>query len=525
MGIYVNPGKDGFQSALNSEIYIDKTGLLAYTNRVLGTEQRYISISRPRRFGKSITAEMLTAYYGRDCDSEKMFEGLEIAGKAGFKKHLNQYDVIHIDVNTFLSEAANAKEAVQLLQTEIIRELKQEFAGSIGRNTEKLPMALAEVNRALGKKFVVVIDEWDAIFREDKHDKEAQELYIELLRGLFKNAPSKKFILLAYLTGILPIKKYGTQSALNNFYEFTMLQPSVMAQYAGFTEDEVAGLCKKYDMDRNEIKQWYDGYFLRGNLHIYSPNSIINAMLRGEYANYWSQTESFSSLCDYITMNFDGLKDAVVHMLGGEHIRIDSSTFENDMTSFKNRDDVLTVLVHLGYLAYDEAVKEAYIPNEEVRQAFQSAMKLTKWENVLSMLNASDDLLRATWKCKGEKVAEMIEQVHRDYVSVLKYNDENSLSCVITLAYFHAIDEYHVFREFPSGEGFADIVFLPRKHSDKPAMVVELKYNQSAQGAIAQIKDRKYAGKLVDGNRQILLVGINYDVKTKKHECVIEKWN
>lgn len=385
MGIYVNPGNEGFKRAVNSKIYIDKTGLLEYTNSVLETEQSYICVSRPRRFGKSIAAEMLVAYYDKSCDSKELFQGREIAKNEDFTKHLNQYDVIHVDMNSLCHkrdrktrQVISAAEAVNEFHVAVIDELRKVFPDSVREDDVDLPMVLSQINEDTGSKFVIIIDEWDTIFREHKGDEAAQEEYITLLRGLFKDAPSKKFLKLGYLTGILPIKKYGTESALNNFDEFTMTNPRSLSEYVGFTEKEVVQLCKDYNMDFEEIKRWYDGYSFE-QMHIYNPNSVVKSMLDGECSNYWTSTETYESLKNYISMNFDGLKDAIIQMIAGGRCKIDTNTFENDMVSFQSRDDVLTVLVHLGYLAYNKKTQEVTIPNEEVRAAFIRAIKKTNW--------------------------------------------------------------------------------------------------------------------------------------------------
>ena len=530
MGIYLNPGNEGFKSALRSKIYIDKTGLLEYTNSVLDTEQRYICVSRPRRFGKSMAAEMLVAYYDKSCDSKGLFQGRKIAKSEDFNEHLNQYDVIHVDMNSLChkrdrktKQEISATEAVNLFHLVIIGELRKVFPESVEEDDVDLPGVLAQINEDTGTKFVIIIDEWDAIFREDKEDEIAQKEYITLLRGLFKDAPSKKFLKLGYLTGILPIKKYGTESALNNFDEFTMLEPDMLAEYVGFTEEEAIGLYEEHGMDFEEAKRWYDGYHLTENLHIYNPKSVVDSVRRRKIGNYWTSTETYESLKYYISMNFDGLKDAIIQMVAGERCKIDTTTFENDMISFRNRDDVLTVLVHLGYLSYHARTKEVTIPNEEVRAAFIRAIKKSNWNYVIEAIADSDELLKATWQKDSDAVAAAIDRVHSENTSILNYNDENALSCVITLAYYNAVNEYTLIRELPTGYGFADMVFLPRKNSDKPAMVVELKWNQSAPGAITQIKEKKYVQALREYQGDLLLVGINYDKESKKHACVIEQ--
>lgn len=524
MGIFVNRGNASFRSARKSQIYVDKSGLLQYTNSVIDTEQRYICSSRPRRFGKTMAAGMLAAYYEKGCDSRALFADLEIGKDSSFEEFLNRYDVIHLDIAYLLVQVKDSLETVAYIQKCVIEELREIYPGILSEEDKMLPIALSKIHNGAGAEFVIIIDEWDAIFREKKYDENAQQAYVDLLRGLFKGEQSKDFVKLAYLTGILPIKKYDNESALNNFYEFTMTNPQMLAEYIGFTEQEVKKLCEEYEMDFSEAAWWYDGYSFRRMKHIYSPNSVVRAMLSGEYDNYWTKTAAYESLKNYISMDFDGLKETVVQVLAGGRCKADISGFENDMTSFKRRDDVLTVLIHLGYLAYDSETAEVYIPNEEVRGAFSTVIRDTDWTPVISAVQASDALLRATWERDAEAVVRGISEVHGANTSILEYNDENSLSCVITLAYYNAVNEYTLIREMPAGKGYTDIVFLPRKKSDKPAMVVELKYNKSVESAIAQIKKKQYPEALKEYQGNLLLVGISYRKKEKVYSCVIEEW-
>lgn len=431
MGSYVNRGNGSFERARKSHIYVDKSGLLEYTNEVLGTEQCHICNSRPRRFGKSMTAGMLAAYYGKGCDSRELFEGLEIAKAPSFETHLNQYDVIHLDIAYLLVQKKSAVDTVTFMQKCVIDELKSIYPGVLSGQESELPLALSAIYQAFGAKFVIIIDEWDAIFRERANDEAGQQAYIRLLRGLFKGEQSKDFVLLSYITGILPIKKYKSESALNNFREFTMVSPKQFSRYMGFTEQEVRELCREHGMDFAEIAKWYDGYSFRQVKHVYNPNSVVNAMLDGECDSYWSNTVSYESLKDYISMNYDGLRDMVVQMIAGGRCAVDTKTFQNDMTSFKSRDDVLTVLIHLGYLAYDADTGQAYVPNEEVRTSFARAVNDTDWTPVVQAIRNSERLLKATWDKDAAAVARGIERVHRENTSILQYNNENALSCVI----------------------------------------------------------------------------------------------
>ena len=526
MGQYLNPGNTLFTEALQSEIYVDKTGLLAYTNKVIGTKQKLVCVSRPRRFGKSMATEMMAAYYSKGCDSKTLFEQKKISQADSFPAHLNRHNVIYMDIQLARSVASNeglCGQFLPFLQKQVIEELQQEFGETTAWNDKSLAGTLQKIHAATGEQFIIIIDEWDCLFREEKHNVTLQKEYITFLRSLFKGAQAEVCISLAYLTGILPIKKYGTESALNNFKEFTMVNPGQLAEYMGFTKEEVSGLCRRYGMDFAEAKQWYDGYYFQGETHVYSPRSIVEAMLNKEFGNYWTQTETYESLKAYIDLNFDGLKDAIVRMLGGGRCEVDTGAFQNDMTTFKSKDDILTLLIHLGYLSYDRAGKAVLIPNEEVREEFVRAVKNGGWDAIAGILKRSQKLLEDTLAQNSAKVAQGIAEAHSEAASILAYNDENALSCVITLAYISAREEYTFIREFPSGEGFADMVLLPKKYSAKPAILIELKWDKSPESAIAQIKEKRYGKALEEFGGEILLIGINYDKTKKAHKCIIEK--
>lgn len=526
MGKYINPNNESFKDTINSEIYIDKSGLIGQLNKVIGTEQKFVCVSRARRFGKSVTAGMLKAYYSKGCNSEGLFAGLEIEKDSSYRKHLNQYDVIHVDMaSVWLNAEKKAEWFIKTLNKMLFTELETEYANVDLSECTTLAMALAQINNESGIRFIIIIDEWDTIFREEKRNEQLQDEYISVLRGLFKSEEAKQFVALAYITGILPIKKYGIESALNNFREYTMIDPVNFAKYYGFTSSEVKSLCEKYDMNYETMKYWYDGYSFQGEPHIYNPNSVVNAMLDRRYKSYWTNTETFTSLRDYISLNFEGLRDDIIRMFSGERCRVMVGAFSNDLVSYKSKDDVLTALIHLGYLAYDFEMKEAYIPNAEVQEAFEYAINGTDWTEIVESIKASEQLLKKTWRGDTEAVAEALGKIHGETTSILQYNDENSLSCAINIAYYNARIYYTVVREMPMGKGFADFVFLPKRNCDKPAMIVELKYNKSVETAISQIKEKQYPEGLREYKDNLLLIGINYDKATKQHSCVIEKWN
>lgn len=520
MGIYLNPNNAEFYNAVNhSKIYVDKTELIAYTNSILFGEQKNICVSRPRRFGKSMAANMLTAYYSRGCDSKELFSGFKIAQHPDFEKHLNQYNVIHLNIPPFMDEAENVQEMVQFIKDDVMEELLDAFPNVHMPSRKTLDKVLATIFNKTKIPFIFIIDEWDCIFREHKEDKNAQEVYLKFLRNLLKNQP---YVALVYMTGILPIKKYGDHSALNMFDEYSMTNQMALAEFTGFTEQEVKSLCEKYGMSFEETKRWYDGYDLKG-LSIYNPRSVVMAMASHDFDNYWTKTETYESIRTYIEMNYDGLRDTIIELIAGERKKIDTTTFTNDMVTFEIQDDVLTLLIHLGYLAYDFDTKEIFIPNYEIREQFISTVRVLGWNDVMKSLQLSEQLLQATLGMDSDKVAEIIEQVHRENTSILQYNNENSLSCVLSLAYYSARKDYVMYRELPGGDGFADLVFVPRKACWTPAFIVELKWNQSAETAIDQMKQKKYIECLKDYSGEILLVGINYQKGTKNHDCFIEK--
>ena len=522
MGIYFNPSNGSFKRARNSQIFVDKTELIEYLNKRLSTEENCFALSHARRFGKSHAAGMIDAYYSLGSDSTSLFEDTKIAESDDFKKHMNKYNVIHLDISSFWDFYKD--NIVEKIVEYIYRDFKEEFGDEVDYH-DSLSYVLMSIYKKTDIPFVIIIDEWDCVIRNSE-DKELVHRYLQFLHSLFKSEESKSFLALAYITGILPIKKIKDESALNNFREYTMLDSYPITEFYGFTEEEVRELCEKYNMDFESTKAWYNGYLIDG-MHMYNPNSVSMAMDRHRFDSYWKNTSSFDSINTFITMNYEGLKDDIMTMLAGGKVPVNTDTFQNDLSTVASKDDALTALIHLGFLGYDYEEGSAYIPNYEVAKAYQAAINIGSWTEIAKSISKCDELLRATIAGNTERVEELIELAHDIYTSVLKYNDENSLSCVLTMAYFTAPAYYNIVREMPTGKGFADFVFIPRASAGKrPAMVVELKYNKSADTAIKQIKEKRYQGALTGYSDKILLVGISYeaDGSDKKHTCVIEEW-
>ena len=518
MGIYLNPDNRLFKNtATHSGIYVDKTMLIDFTNSILFGENKEICVSRPRRFGKSIAEKMLVAYYSKGCNSEELFSRFKIAKTKSFKEHLNQYNVIHVNIQNF-AKYKTASKLIEALTYRLVSEVKTEFPDVALFDETDLAGVFEDLYAKKHETFIFIIDEWDCIFRTYRDDYKSQKEYLDFLRDLFKGKP---YVDLVYMTGILPVKKYGEHSALNMFDEYSMTNQYDLAEFTGFTETEVQELCKEYNVSIDEVKKWYDGYNVNG-ISIYNPKSVVSVMLKRVFDSYWTQTETYEALKGYIIRNENGLRDKIINMIAGEHISIETITFQNDMITFENADDVLTLLVHLGYLTYDFDTKTVWIPNAEVRREFIASIKDGGFEKVMQAICNSDELLRCTIARDAETVAKMITDVHNDNVSVIQYNDENSLSCVLSLAYYSAQDTYAIYRELQGGQGFADLVFVPRRGNNNPALIVELKWNKNAGIALDQIKNKDYIKCLKDYTGDVLFVGVNYDKKSKEHKCMFE---
>ena len=552
MGIYLHPGKENYEMAVNSEIFVDKSEMLQYLNSVLNTQQRFISVSRPRRFGKTMAADMICAYYDREADSRSMFEKRKLSGSApvrvgdneiSWDGYLGQFDVIRLVMTDFMDGMESVQDMLDYLTEEVVEELQELYPDVRFGNRLKLRTVMNKIYGKTKRQFVLVIDEWDAIFRVWKEDQEGQTKYLDFLRDIMKDKP---YIALAYMTGILPIKKYGEHSALNMFTEYSMTSPKGLAKYVGFTAEDVEKICAEKKLNYAALREWYDGYRLsnkpseelfedkddanRNVYDIYCPLSVVSAGLYKKLENYWNKTENFEALAEYIRKDYDGLKDAVALLMDGGRIKIDTATYQNDMTTFTGRDDVLSLLIHLGYLGYDDETSEVFIPNKEIMDEFRTSTKTDEWIDTFESFRISQALLKATWDKDADKVANIIETVH-DRADNKTYNDEAALSYAIRYAYYAAQKYYTVLPEVDTGKGYADLILVPSpKYPDKPVLVVELKHNKHADGAIAQIKSRNYPDRLEHYKGNILLVGINYDKdlsnsdpEFKHHTCVVEE--
>ncbi len=522
MGVYINRGAEGFERYANGE-YVDKTGMIGYVNTTIDTPESLICVTRPRRFGKSAAAQMLYAYYDNSCDSRQLFERFLVASDQTFEQHLNKYPAIFVDMTEFTTMFKGRTDIVDIMQKMIMKDIAKAYPDIEIEEYDDLMALLLKIVMATGEKFVMIIDEWDAICREAENKPQLMDSYVNLLRRLFKNGNTPRVFALVYMTGILPIKRYGTQSALNDFREYSMTEPGPLAPYYGFTEDEVKELCKKYSMDYEEMKGWYDGYSFGPDCpSVFNPNSVMAACNRRNFGNYWGKTSAFDTLQRYIDLNMTGVQEVLERILRGGRPRISILRFNFDLSCIGTDDELFTLFIHLGYLTYDPEDMTVAIPNKEVGMEIVEALRGSKTHAKLAaMIKTSDRLMEATLAKDEQQVATIVEQLHDSEAGPDFYNNEQALRSVLKIGYLSAIDYYVSIQELPSGKGYADLALIPRYGGRRPAVIVELKWNKPVNAAIEQIRQRNYPEAVRRFTDNILLVGISYDEKTKRHQCTI----
>ncbi len=522
MGIYLNPENENFRSYLSADIYVDKTMMMGVLNDYIDKGNKYICISRPRRFGKTIAGEMISAYYSKGCDSHELFDDLKISEAKGYEDKLNKYNVIKIDLNSEYQNTIKKDKVISNLTAEIKNEMKVQFPGLKLKRDDSLAQSILKAYSATGETFIILIDEYDVLVREQVKQPLFDE-YLSFLNGLFKSATLRPAISLAYLTGILPIVRDKIQSKLNNFYEYTILDAEELAEFVGFTGEEVEELCREYGVDYEECRRWYDGYRQYG-LEIYNPESVVRCVKKKEFGSYWGMTSTYEAIAERIRQGFEGVKEDVISMLAGENTDVNVTRYMNTMDSFFTKSDLFTYLIHLGYLAYNREDKTCRIPNKEVRLEWFNAIETeADYEITNKIIRSSKKLLEDTLNMDEEAVAKALDESHIHVTSNRSYNNEDALQSAIYLAYIYALNKYTVIKEMTTGKGFADVVFIPFV-PDIPAMIIELKHNKSADSAPDQIKDKKYFDSLRDYRGGLLFVGVNYDEKEKTHECRIERF-
>ena len=526
MGIYLNPNSANFQETLKRPIFVDKTMILKTLNRFIDEQNKYICVSRPRRFGKTIASNIISSYYSKGCDSRELFSTLNFGKDESFESKLNKYNFITIDLNSDYRNCRNKDNVLNRLQDKVVQEFMAEFPDVKFYEDDSIAEAIQKVFIKTGEQFIILIDEYDVFVREQVNGVISDSLfteYLDFLNGLFKSNTLKPAIALAYLTGILPIVRDKVQSKLNNFREYTMLNAFELSEFIGFTSDEVEDLCLKYGVDFTECRRWYDGYYQNG-YEIYNPESVVMTVSTKEFSSFWSQTSTYQVISDRLKANFDGTHDAVVRMLGGESVDVNINIYMNTMTDFVSKDDVFTYLIHLGYLSYNKVDKTCCIPNSEIAEQWHAAVSICdEYKITDKIIKSSKELLKATLEGEAETVAEALDVSHIHATSNRSYNSEDGLQCAIYLSYIYALNKYTIVKEMTAGKGFADVTFIPYM-PDIPAMIIELKRNGDERTALSQIKEKKYFASLEHYEGDLLFVGINYDENTKKHQCKIERY-
>lgn len=502
-----------YQRTLRKKVFVDKSGMIMSLNELLGTADAYVCITRPRRFGKTINANMLGAYYTKGYDTKSMFKDLEVAQDKEFEKYLNQYNVIFMDLSRMPDECFDYKEYFQ----SILKKLKEDLLTAYPHLREVQYDSVSRMLQDSGDHFIFILDEWDSIFYEEFMTIQDKCDYLKFLKGLLKDQP---YVELAYMTGVLPIAKYSSGSELNMFDEYNFVNDNIYDQYFGFTEEEVRQLCKEYPtVSFEEMKKWYDGYYLSDGESLFNPRSVSKALMRGICLNYWTETGPMNEVADCIEHNVDEVREDIVKLVAGIPVEVELKGYSAAEQRLETRDEILSAMVVYGFLSYYDGYLR--IPNHELMEKYQNVLQRESFGEVKEIVDCSREVLEATLNMDEEKVAALVEEVHDKEIPFLQYKDENAMSCVITLCYLYARKDYRMEREYASGKGYCDYVFIPKKRNI-PAIILELKYGHSCEEALQQIKDRNYMQRVKEYG-EIILVGINYDDE-KHHKCRIEKY-
>lgn len=528
--MYLNPKNNNLREFLNDEIFVDKTMLLSVLNEIMKGSHKYLCISRPRRFGKTYAANIISSYYSKGCDSRELFSSCKISKHESFESNLNKFNVIKLDINSEYRNIMDKNSLIVRLTRNVRDEFIEQFPDLKFYDDFSVADCISKVYASTGERFVILMDEYDVLVRENV-SKELFAQFLDFLNGLFKSDLLRSAIALAYLTGILPIVRDKVQSKLNNFDEYTILNAGSLSEFTGFTTEEVRALCERYKIDFEECKRWYDGYTLTWNeagieksCEIYNPESVVKTMMNHNFGGYWNKTSSYEVISDRLAQNFAGTKDDVIRMLTGESVAVNVDLYLNTMTDFSTKDDALTYLIHLGYLAYNRENETCRIPNNEIHREWKNALvKLDEYKVTNKIVQASKELLEETINGNAELVEKALDESHIHVTSNRSYNNEDALQSAIYLAFIYALNKYTIVKEMTTRKGFADVVFIPFVEN-MPALIIELKRNGSSESALNQIKEKRYFDSLSNYSGDLLFVGVNYDEKSKTHECKIEKF-
>ena len=474
-------------------------------------------VTRPRRFGKTLNAMMLASYYSKNADFKELFDKLEISKSKSYLKHLNKHNVVYMTLNQLPEPGCTYEDFINNYAGALLSDLKEAFTNIEIKDAKPLSRVFDQVYNETKESFIFIFDEWDYIFNNNLFSESDRKAFLEFLRDLLKDKP---YVELAYMTGVLPIAKYSSGSALNMFKEYNMLNDSKYDKYFGFTLSEVENLCKKQSkITFEELKMWYDGYKTCNNLQIYNPRSVTIALRQGVCQSYWTNTGPMDEISYYIENNVEEIQNDIVQMVSGIPVNIHLEGYSAEQINLNTRDEILSAMTVYGFLSYhDETLT---IPNKELRMKFDYSLKNHQMGAISKLVLKSNEMLEATLRKDTETMEQLIQEAHDINIPTIKYNDENSLACVVTLVYLSARTKYTIVREMEAGAGRADFIFYPNDKS-KPAFILELKKNSTPDEALKQIKEKRYATALKDYTGKKLAVGISYDEKLKKHSVKIE---
>ena len=518
LSLYLNTNKpfENYKNLYRSKYFVDKSAMIEKLSEVIETSDKYICVTRPRRFGKSSVTDMIGAYYSKAINSREIFDELNISKTQDYEKHLNKFNVINISFNSISDYGNTYDDYIKMIRDTIKKDISSKYCNIRPNEYFNISSMLYDTK----DKFIFIFDEWDYIFTNNLFE-ENQNDFLEFLRNLLKDQP---YVALAYMTGVLPIKKYSSASALNMFDEFTFLKDRTFDQYFGFIQEEVVKLCdKNKNISFKQLEGWYNGYQTATGVKVYNPRSVVKALQNSFCESYWTNTGAMDEVAEYLRYNTLDIRDDVIEMVAGEEIDIViNEDFRAGQGIPRNKEEIYSAMIVLGFLSYHDGYLR--IPNKELMREFEKALRDESFGYVAEIIENSKKMLKATINGDTETIVSILHDIHNSEIPILQYNDENSLSCVLTLAYLSARDIYRVEREEKTGKGYADFTFHPRRKNDVP-FIVELKKDELPEVAIKQIKDKEYVQKLrqKDNSKKILAVAICYDSNSKEHRCKIEE--
>ncbi len=534
MGYYLNPEDvlELYESEVEKPYFVDKTEMLEEMIKLIEHGRNYISVTRARRFGKTMVAAMIGAFFGKGADASELFSSLKIAKNKNYEKHLNQHNLIYIDFSRAVEECRSYDEYISTIKMRLFDDLKEAYPNAKIRREDSMGATLRIVSLANKvEKFILIFDEWDYVFHKDYFTEADRGRFTAFLGGMTKG---RAYVELAYMTGVLPIKKYSASDTMNHFAEFNMANSDMYSEYFGFTDGEVDELYQRYlnncaspAFSRQDLADWYDGYAMEKGGSMYNPNSVVFALTQNELKDYWAKAGEYEELKNYVTNDIDGVREAVMLLAAGEPVEADISEYASTAAVLRHRDEILSVMTVYGYLNYYKG--RVHIPNKELQIEFDRIIREEPRFNYMRELEKeSERILQATCDGDEETVGRMLAVVHTTESPLKAYNNEAELSGSVKLAYIAARNKYDMQREDQAGTGYVDYIFYPRSRADD-GIIIELKMDDSPEAALQQIKDKNYAlkfqGKIGEPpltTGRIILVGIAYSRKDKVHRCRID---